>query len=75
MVKAIINRIKPLLLVSFNHHNQDLGLEYIDHLEKQREFIQLDLNDLCEAEIERGTQLGNKMNAFHFTGQQIPAKF
>lgn len=46
----------------------DLGLEYCDLLEKKRDFIFLDLQEHCQNEIDRGTHLGAKMNAFESTG-------
>lgn len=30
IAKSILDKIKPLLIVAFKHHNQDLALEYVD---------------------------------------------
>lgn len=67
--------LRPLTLVSFDHHNQDLSQEYYDLLEKQRGFITCDIDQMCEDEIERGTSLGRRMQAFQNSGQNIPPKF
>lgn len=68
MVKSILDKIKPLLLVAFKHDNIDLCMEYVDQLEKHRGFKFLDLNELCENEVERNTSLGKKMGSFTCTG-------
>ena len=64
IIKNIIKVIKPLVISAFTYNNMDLGLEYCDQLEKKRNFIFLDMVEHCQNEIDRGTNLGAKMNAF-----------
>jgi len=65
IIKNIIKVIKPLVISAFTYNN----------MEKKRNFIFLDMVEHCQNEIDRGTNLGAKMNAFEQTGQEIPPKF
>ncbi|KAL4450880.1 hypothetical protein ABPG74_011722 [Tetrahymena malaccensis] len=75
IIKFILNNIRPLVISAFTYNNTDLALDYCDQLEKQRDFIYLDVSEQCQSEIERGTNLGAKMNAFEQSGKEIPPKF
>ncbi|EGR27160.1 hypothetical protein IMG5_201010 [Ichthyophthirius multifiliis] len=69
--KSILLQIKPLVLYS---NANDIGLQekYIQLLQKERYFINIDVDKQISLEISRGTVLGNKMKAFEQTGQEIP---
>lgn len=70
----MLNAIKPLVISAFTYNNMDLGFEFCDALEKKRDFVFLDMQEQCQNEIDRGTALGAKMNAFEQAGQDIPTK-
>lgn len=74
IVHKIMDIIKPLLLVTFVHHNQDLGESYCEQLEKERGFVYCDIDQFLELETERNTKVSKKFQAYIMQGQK-PIEF
>lgn len=56
--------MKPLIIGCYDYYNKDLSVEYIEALVKSRDFTWINVEELVEAEVERGTSLGKRMDAF-----------
>eukprot|EP00825_Cyclidium_porcatum_P024772 TRINITY_DN2712_c0_g1_i1.p1 TRINITY_DN2712_c0_g1~~TRINITY_DN2712_c0_g1_i1.p1 ORF type:complete len:1021 (-),score=266.12 TRINITY_DN2712_c0_g1_i1:130-3192(-) len=70
IVKKIMDIIKPLLLITFVHHNADLAEQYCEQLEKQRGFVYVDLDAFIDLELDRNTKLNKKYQAYLMQGQK-----
>lgn len=68
LVKKIMNIIKPLLIITYVHHNPDLAENYCDQLEKQKGFTYVDIDAFIELEIDRNPKLNKRYQILVQTG-------
>lgn len=66
--------VRPKVLVSLSYNNPDLAESYLRRLEREEGYLTLNVEQLCEEEVQRGTSLGNQMSAFTQSGQTVPAR-
>jgi hypothetical protein len=53
MVRAVLKSIKPLLIAAFTYNNIDLAIEFGEKLEKEQQFLVLDIEELVKEELDR----------------------
>jgi len=50
----------------------DLGVEYIEIMENEKSFLHIDVNELCEEEVDRETVIGKQLKDFFCNKLRIP---
>lgn len=74
MAKAVIALLRPQVLATLTYNNEELAEDFMKAMEKDLRFVRLDVETLCEDEVQRATPLGNQMSAFVQSGQLVPAR-